>query len=73
MGEYELLEFTNEQRRFIYAEAYSVFFFLFPQPSLGYRNCFIFKFHIGVEYQFMTVSISPSFYDRLLANSSSNL
>lgn len=54
-------------------EAYSVCFFLFPQPSLGYRNCFIFKFHNRVEYQFMTVTISPSFYDRLLANSSSNL
>lgn len=54
-------------------EAYSVFFFLFPQPSLWYRKCFTFKFHIGVEYQFMTVTISPSFYDRLLANSSLNL
>lgn len=54
-------------------EAYSVFFFLFLQPSLWYRKCFTFKFHIGVEYQFMTVTISPSFYDRLLANSFSNL
>ena len=55
-------------------EAYSVsFLFFFPQPSLGYHKCFIFKLHVGVEYQFMTVNISPSFYDRLIANSSPNL